>query len=216
MTGSRRRRRYVPVWPDYGPRRRRLGRGSLVLGALIVVLLAVFRQLAPDTEVAPPGPSGAPSAIGSGPAGPLAIIELEGGWFAAHALDSRGDATRVAVERVIDGDTVDVRAAQEVLRVRFYGINTTERGEACFSEATARTTALVGREVVLVPDARLQDSFKRELRYVFAPDGRSIDAALVAEGLARAWRDDGVLRDRLVAVEESARRAKRGCLWKDG
>jgi endonuclease YncB( thermonuclease family) len=106
-----------------------------------------------------------------------------------------------------------VVAAQERLRVRFYGIDTPERGQPCFSEATARTTALVGREVVLVPDARLQDRNGRELRYVFGTDGRSIDATLIAEGLALAWRDDGVLRDRLVAIEDGARAAKRGCLW---
>ena len=74
-------------------------------------------------------------------------------------------------------------------------------------------TVLAGRTVVLVPDARLQDPGGRELRYVFTSEGRSLDATLVAEGLATAWRSDGVLRDRLVAIEEEARRARRGCLW---
>lgn len=184
----------------------------MLIGALIVVLMAVFTQLAPPPAAPTAGP-GVPQA--GDPTGPLGIIELDAGWFASHDIGGRADATRVAVDRVVDGDTMDVRASAEVLRIRFYGIDTTERGQACFSEATARTTALVGRAVVLVPDARLQDSFKRELRYVFAPDGRSIDATLVAEGLARGWRDDGVLRDRLVAIEQDARKAKRGCLWKD-
>jgi micrococcal nuclease len=217
-----RRRRDIPDWPDYGIRRRRLSRGSVVLGALILILVMVFAQLAPEREAPPLPPPTASSGTGNGAAtasagttGPLAIVELEGGWFASTLLLTRGDATRVAVERVIDGDTVDVRASTEVLRVRFYGINTTERGEACFSEATTRARELLGREVLLVPDARLQDRNGRELRYVFSLDGRSIDATLVAEGLARAWREDGVLRDRLVAIEAAAQRAKRGCLWRD-
>lgn len=169
---------------------------------MILLLAVIAGELRPAEELPP---SQAPGA--------LALVELESGWFAASSLNGRADATRVAVERVIDGDTVDVLAAQDPLRVRFFGIDTTERGEACFAEASARTAALVGREVVLVPDARLRDRSGRELRYVFGLDGRSIDATLVAEGLARAWRDDGALRDRLVAIEDDARRAKRGCLW---
>ncbi|MSQ29937.1 MAG: hypothetical protein EXR68_05565 [Dehalococcoidia bacterium] len=46
----------------------------------------------------------------------------------------------------------------------------------------------------LVPDARLQDSFKRELRYVYTATGESIDAAFIREGLALAWRKDGSQR----------------------
>jgi endonuclease YncB( thermonuclease family) len=119
----------------------------------------------------------------------------------------------VDVVKIVDGDTIDVRAAQTELRVRFYGVNTTERGERCFTEATERTRALAGSQVQLVSDARLQDSFKRELRYVYTVSGESIDAALIREGLALAWREDGAQRAALIALEERARASKTGCLW---
>lgn len=123
------------------------------------------------------------------------------------------EAIAVAVTRVIDGDTLDVRSAETTLRVRLYGADTPERGEACFTEATERLTALAGERVFLVLDARPQDRFGRELRYVFTEDGRSIDHTLVAEGLAKAWREDGSRRAAILAAEEAARAASVGCLW---
>lgn len=123
------------------------------------------------------------------------------------------EAVVVAVTRVIDGDTLEVRSAETTLRVRLYGADTPERGQACFSEATERLTALAGDRVLLVPDVRIQDRFGRELRYVFSEDGRSIDHTLVAEGLAKAWREDGSRRSTIIAAEEAARAANVGCLW---
>ena len=117
------------------------------------------------------------------------------------------------IVKIVDGDTIDVRAAQTKLRVRFYGVDTPERGDRCFSEATDRTRALAGTRVQLVSDARLQDSFKRELRYVYTATGESIDAALIREGLALAWRKDGTQRAALITLEERARASKTGCLW---
>lgn len=122
-------------------------------------------------------------------------------------------ATAVAVTRVIDGDTLDVRAADLTLRVRLYGIDAPEVGDRCADEATRRLTVLAGSAVKLTADARLTDPFGRELRYVHASDNTSIDAAHVREGLARAWRQDGAQRDALVALEAEARATRRGCLW---
>lgn len=132
---------------------------------------------------------------------------------AAPASAPLPNAVLVDVVKVVDGDTIDVRAAQTELRVRLYGVDTPERGDRCFKEATDRTRALAAAQVQLVPDARLQDSFKRELRYVYTAGGESIDAALVREGFALAWRQDGAQRAALIALEEQARAAKRGCLW---
>jgi micrococcal nuclease len=117
------------------------------------------------------------------------------------------------VERVVDGDTIRVIVDGEEEPVRFYGINTTERGERCFGEATDRTQELVGREVLLRTDARNRDRNGRLLRYVYTTTGTSIDAVLVEEGLAYAWREDGELRDALVDLESVAEAARSGCLW---
>ena len=67
--------------------------------------------------------------------------------------------------------------------------------------------------MLLLPDVRLQDVGGRELRYAFTEDGASIDAALLDEGLAIAWRRDGAFREELIALDEAAFAAETGCLW---
>ncbi len=186
---SRGRRRYEPNWPNYSKKRARQGRAVVALLVLIGIGIAasVFAPTR-DQPGAPPSKAGltATADLGTPETGPLILVQRNGAWVASSALITRrADATTVNVDHVIDGDTVDVRAAQTPLRIRFYGIDTPERGEACYAEATARTTALVASTVVLVPDARLQDSGGRELRYVFTPEGRSVDATLVAENIAQ-------------------------------
>lgn len=184
--------------------------------------LSIFATLrgrggdAPTAVTATPVPSAIVAASATTTVAPgTGRIELErraDGWY----LPTPEAWPLVAVERVVDGDTLDVRASGVTLRVRVYGINTTERGEACFTESTRRLEALAGREVRLVPDRRQQDGFQRELRYLFTPTGRSIDAMMVDEGVARAWRDDGTLRATLIGLEDAAKAAKRGCLWAGG
>lgn len=114
---------------------------------------------------------------------------------------------------VIDGDTIDVRVGGREERVRYYGVDTPERGDRCFGDATDRNEALVGERVLLLSDARERDRFDRLLRYVFTTSSESIDARLIAEGLALAWREDGTYRDELVALEAEARQQDAGCLW---
>jgi micrococcal nuclease len=118
------------------------------------------------------------------------------------------------VEDVIDGDTADVLIDGRMYRVRYYGVDTPERGERCFREATDRNQRLVeaGDEIYLLKDAREFDDFNRLLRYVFLEDGTSLDATLIAEGFGEAWRRDGRYRDQLVALQGEAAQAGRGCL----
>jgi micrococcal nuclease len=120
---------------------------------------------------------------------------------------------RADVVRVVDGDTIRVILDGVEEPVRFYGIDTRERGEPCFGDATDRTRQLAGETVLLKADARNRDRNGRLLRYVYTPDGVSIDALLVAEGYAYAWRDDGALRQPLINLENAAATANAGCLW---
>jgi len=225
------RRRYEPDWPDYGKKRGRQTRGLIAVAVLIITALVGTRYFPGSSDAgagsATPGatstgsarqstaaPTAPGAAAGAEPVtSALAIVERDGSWVARDPLERRAEATRVAVRNVIDGDTIDVLAAQTQLRVRFYGIDTPERGDACYAEATRRTSELTRAGVILVPDARQQDPGGRELRYVFTLEGQSVDATLVAEGMALAWRGDGTLRSRLVAIEEQARSARTGCLW---
>ncbi len=119
------------------------------------------------------------------------------------------------VYEVVDGDTIQVLIDGKFEIVRYFGVDTPERGDNCFRDATERNRRLIGGHVMLLPDSRDRDSFDRLLRYVFKSDGTSVDATLVAEGLGHAWREDGQYRDQIVGIEGQARDAGRGCLWKD-
>jgi endonuclease YncB( thermonuclease family) len=118
------------------------------------------------------------------------------------------------VEKIVDGDTIDIRLDGRLVRLRYYGVDTPERGSRCFREATDRNETLVGKEVLLLPDARDQDRFGRLLRYVFLADGTSVDATLVAEGFGLAWPEDGRYRPEITQLQSEAEQADRGCLWK--
>ena len=119
------------------------------------------------------------------------------------------DCSLVDVTGVIDGDTIDTSLG----RVRFFGVDTPEHGEACFSEATAATKRLTGSQVRLEDGPRLTDNFGRRLAYVYDASGNNIDVQLVAGGFARAWTQDGQQRDLLVGLERRARENGAGCLW---
>jgi endonuclease YncB( thermonuclease family) len=165
-------------------RRRQLGRVMLMLGALIALAFlgsALVGRI--DRESAGP------------------LRETLFGWEYSAGIEA---LTPVTVTRVLDGDTLEVSASGELLRVRLFGIDAPERGEACADVATERLRRLARERVRLLHDARLTDDGGRELRYVFTPEGISIDAQLIVEGLATAWRRDGALRDALVALEDDA------------
>lgn len=124
------------------------------------------------------------------------------------------DLAQARVEQVIDGDTIDVTLDGKPRRVRYYGVDTPERGDRCYREAVDRNESLTGGRVLLLPDARDTDRFDRLLRYVFLPDGTSVDATLVAEGFGRAWTEDGRYREQIISLEDEAQHADRGCLWR--
>ena len=115
-----------------------------------------------------------------------------------------------SVGRVIDGDTLDL---VDGARVRLYGVDTPERGEPCFTEATDRLRQLAGNTMRLENGPRATDSFGRRLAYAYTLEGFSIDVILIGDGLAEAWRRDGQHRDTLVGLEQSARSNNAGCLW---
>ncbi len=134
--------------------------------------------------------------------------------LALPASTALGDLEEAQVEGIIDGDTIDVIAEGRRLRVRYYGVDTPERGDRCYREATDRNETLLGESVLLLTDARDRGPNGRSLRYVFLMSGVSVDATLVAEGFALAWRADGRYRDEIVDLEAEARAGGRGCLWR--
>jgi endonuclease YncB( thermonuclease family) len=119
------------------------------------------------------------------------------------------DCQLVYVKGVVDGDTIDT----SIGRLRLFGVDTPERGEECFNEATEFTRLLVGDQVRIQDGPRIEDTYGRRLAYIFDSSGNSIDVQLIAGGFAIAWTRDGQHRDVLVGLEGSARSNKAGCLW---
>ena len=117
------------------------------------------------------------------------------------------------VVRVIDGDTLELLISGNNHRVRLFGVDTPERGEKCFKEATKRTRELSGQVVRVEAGPRTEDRYGRLLLYLFTSSGESIDSQLIEEGLATAWTRDGQYRDILVKEEQKARKNRAGCLW---
>lgn len=72
---------------------------------------------------------------------------------------------------VNDGNTIDVPLHNQVLRVRYMGIDTPVREEVFYNQATAFNQQLVfNKTVTLVKDKSETDQFDRLLRYVIVDD----------------------------------------------
>ncbi len=134
-----------------------------------------------------------------------------------------GAVANATLRRVIDGDTIEVKVAGSVERVRLIGIDTPETKKPdtpveCFGpEASARTSALlpVGAPLRLVRDHEARDRFGRLLAYVqLVPSGEMVETILLREGLAGALtvHPNDTYASRFEALAAQARSAKVG-LW---
>lgn len=131
--------------------------------------------------------------------------------------DFRGE-----VVRILDGDTIDVLVNRQTIRVRLADIDAPESGQAFGSRARQRLADLTFRQQVQVAEKDV-DRYGRTLGVVYAtlqhPNGQTkltnINAILVQEGMAWAYRYYGKPTDpHLYELEKEARRNRLG-LWSD-
>ena len=119
------------------------------------------------------------------------------------------DCPLVEVTRIIDGYTFESTTGT----VWLFGVDTPERGQRCYQEATVTLRKLAGAVVRAQRGPRIVDSYGRLLYYVYTPSGASIDEALIRRGLGKAWRQDGQHQDYLYQQELIAKTQGTGCLW---
>ena len=122
-----------------------------------------------------------------------------------------GESARVT--SVIDGDTIDVRIGEIGYRVRYIGVNTPERDETCYSEASDANAALVsGQTLTLVKDTSETDQFGRLLRFVYV-GSTFVNASLVRDGWAESveYPPDTARASEFRGLEADAAAANRGC-----
>lgn len=117
------------------------------------------------------------------------------------------------VIRILDGDTIEVLVDRRPVRVRLYGVDCPERGQAFGTAARRFTSELCfGKEVTLRSYGN--DRYGRLLAEVILPDGRVLNHELVRAGLAWWYREYAPGDATLGALEQEARAARRG-LWAD-
>ena len=136
------------------------------------------------------------------------------------------DLTGVVV-RLVDGDTVWVRLAGRVEKVRYIGVDTPEvhhptRGEQPGGRAATEVNRRLvgGKPVRLEPDVQLRDRYGRMLAYVWVkgPDGAElmVNAELVRLGYANVMTVPPNVRhaEMFRKLQVDARLHHRG-LWAD-
>ena len=117
------------------------------------------------------------------------------------------------VTRVVDGDTVVLESGESV---RLLGIDTPERGQECYKEATERLKELVHKKDVDVErDIEDKDRYKRLLRHIFY-NGTFVNELLVREGYAYLYfvGPNSRYNDVLKEAAQAAKAEGAGCLWK--
>jgi len=144
-----------------------------------------------------------------------AVLLAECGLVPGGSL-APGEEARATVSRVVDGDTVMVTPAVGGNdAVRLIGVDTPERGEPHYPEATryAREN-LDGERVGLELGVETEDDYGRLLAYVYLPDGEMFNEALVREGYAQVATFPPNTRylGRFEEAQEEARGAERG-IW---
>lgn len=131
----------------------------------------------------------------------------------AACLPTPSEGPEARVTRVIDGDTIDVSLNGSSYRVRYIGIDTPERDEACYDDASAANRELVeGRVVTLMRDVSDTDKYGRLLRYVYV-GSEMVNETLVRDGWAAAveYPPDTAYLQMLRRLEREARSANIGC-----
>lgn len=139
------------------------------------------------------------------------------GFSGCPPLHTKQEAGRV--EKVIDGDTIDVILDGETVRVRYLGVDAAEMDPAESSqsfglEAYKKNKELVeGQDVTLVTDVSDVDMDKRLLRYVFVGDS-FVNHELVRAGYAKIFPSppDAACDDYFFAAQQAASQDALG-LW---
>lgn len=117
------------------------------------------------------------------------------------------------VPACLDGDTIEVLHANRTERIRLYGTDCPEKGQAFGKRAKEATADLVfGKEIELKTHGK--DKYGRTIADVLLPDGTTVNQQLVKDGWCW-WYEKHAPKDRaLEQSQQEAKEAKRG-LWND-
>ena len=138
----------------------------------------------------------------------MTLRKLLAALTAALLLTTAAQADEVSgVPRVIDGDTIHVSTATEIVKVRLAEVDAPERHEPGGSAATGRLVEAVGDWVSCRLTGR--QSYDREVGYCTGPDGVDLGLILIREGYAKQFRRFG---DTYLDAEKRAKTRNLG-IW---
>lgn len=139
--------------------------------------------------------------------GALLVI---GALFALRELTTDSKET-FEVTQIIDGDTIKISTGE---KVRLIGINTPEKGQPYYEEATNKLRELIGNNsVTLKKDVENKDQYGRLLRYVYVGD-TFVNEEMVRRGYAIAYHFPPNVKysEELESAEEEAKNKQIG-IW---
>lgn len=117
------------------------------------------------------------------------------------------------VVKIADGDTITVLEGRTQHKVRLYGIDCPERGQAFGKKAKQFTSSMAaGKTVTLI--VRDKDRYGRLVADVVLPDGQVLNYEIVRAGFAWWYQKYAPGNKSLEALEAEAREKRRG-LWYD-
>jgi micrococcal nuclease len=119
---------------------------------------------------------------------------------------------KAEVIRVLDGDTIEVLHEKKPERVRLYGIDCPEKGQAFGQKAKQATSSLLFSKEVRI-ESHGRDKHRRMLGTVFDGD-LNVNQVLVKEGWCWWFRKFVPKDQTLKQFEQEAKDAKKG-LWAD-
>jgi micrococcal nuclease len=113
---------------------------------------------------------------------------------------------------ITDGDTLTVLTAEKrQVKIRLAGIDAPESGQDFGMRAKQAASALAfGKNVTVIE--RDTDRYGRTVADIFLPDGRSLNRAMVGQGMAW-WYRKYTPNDRVLAGLETQSRQERRGLW---
>ena len=149
---------------------------------------------------------------------PQKLLDTVGEGIAA------GKYINAYVDRVVDGDTIEIKYDMKFYKVRFLDVDTPESVKSGVTvqvygkEASLYTKQLIsGKQVKLIFEKGITDKYGRLLAFVFLGDDKCINALLVSNGFARVEivEPNSTFKDYFYNLQKKAIQQKEG-LWRLG
>ncbi len=136
-------------------------------------------------------------------------------FFALLASSEGGRGGAAKVERIIDGDTIQVHYKSESVRVRLWGIDTPEYRQP-YSKAAKKYTARMVTDGTVYLEIKDWDDYGRMVATVTMADNRCLNEEILKAGLAwvHIYYCKEAICNKWYGYEKQARERGDG-LWRD-